>query len=147
MARQRNFRAEYERRLELGRSRGLSRQEARGHARTPERPLGALRNPTRYSDTIRRRFDFYEALARTALGAAALARVNARRIRAGKGPILIERPALPGPRIRQTTWPNFEEAEPHGAGVPPPYVRYYLHPDGVTVEIERGERQRRRRAA
>lgn len=39
MARQRNFKAEYERRLAKAAARGLSRSQARGHARAGEAPI------------------------------------------------------------------------------------------------------------
>lgn len=149
MARQRDFAAEYARRLELGRQRGESRTQARGHRATPERPIGALRDPARYSAAIRRRFDFYEALASTPLGRTALARFNLRRQRAGLPVIVIGRPPDPGPGERQGTTGSLEEAERHTqiGTTDPKYVRIYLSPEGYTWSISPAETRRRRRAA
>lgn len=56
--RNRDYRAEYARRIELGRERGLSTKAARGHITV----LDALANPERHQDWLRRHPDQVEAL-------------------------------------------------------------------------------------
>lgn len=139
-------RQSYGERIARGLARGLTRQEARGHRETPEHPLRALGAPERYATAIRRGWDRYTALAETPAGRKALARANQRRREQGKGPIVLGYPPYPGPGLRQTTFESFEEAEPHGQGIPPDYTTYYLSPDGVTLEVRRGQRSRKRAA-
>lgn len=147
MARQRNFRAEYQRRLSRGLERGGTRQEARGHGAAPERPIRSLSDPIRWQDYIKRRFDAIDALANTPAGARRLARFNAAREAEGKPRIVIGYPPDVHPGSRQFTYDTLEDAERHVAGVPPSYARIYLSPEGWTSEIDRSERRSRRRAA
>lgn len=146
MAHPRNYHAEYQRRLDLGRSRGLTQQESRGHGRTPERPLQALGDPARWGNYIRQNFDRIDALQNTPAGVRALARVNDRRRKEGKAPIVIGPPPDPGAGVRQFTSDSFAEAENRSAGPPPDYVTLYIWRGGFTVEKRSGVHRRRRAA-
>lgn len=145
MARQREYRAEYQRRLSRGLERGLSRGEARGHGRAPEHPERAFSDPYRWQSYLVR------LAGRRPLRPTeerALARLNDRRRREGKAPIVFAFRPMPGPGTRQGEAATLEEADEASDGPPPDYKTIYLTPEGWLWEKRAGiGRGRRRRAA
>lgn len=131
MARQRDTKAEYARRVASGRARGLSRQEARGHG-----PTGAPEHPERL-------YRPGEAEKRPRY----LQRLNDRRAAENKAPLDFGGPPEPRPGHHQFTYDTLEDAERHTAGVPNPYRRIYITREGFVAVIERQEHRSRRRAA
>jgi hypothetical protein len=125
----RNYRDEYARRVARGVARGKTRQEARGHGQTPEHPEQVFRRPER--------FPVYRA------------RLNQRRMKEGKPPLLIgEQPAPLAPGQRREEVDTLEEAERATQGIPLNYVRIYATSRGTWIyEIDRRESRYRRRAA
>lgn len=80
MARKRDYQSEYRRRIERAEARGLSRSQARGHAKAGERALRAPQNP----ELARARLEAAIRILRTkgnAQRAAAEAKVSAERFR------------------------------------------------------------------
>jgi hypothetical protein len=137
----------YQRRIARGLAQGLSRQEARGHAASPERPIRALSNPHRYEGWMRRHYNMAFQLARTRAGRQRLARLNAARAEQGLGPVIIGEPPAPGYQVRQRTMPSLAAADdvirPIGQ---PAYTRVYFGREGVVFEIDPGRAARRRAA-
>src|SRR4029077_6895680 len=106
MARTRNYKQEYARRIAKY---PANRTKARGHGGTsvlgptPERPIRALSSPERYQDYIRRHLDQLTALAHTSSGEQALGRANDRRALENKARLVLGPPPDPDRNRRQGT--------------------------------------------
>lgn len=139
-------RQSYQQRIARGLARGLTRQEARGHGESPERPIRALASPERYLGYLRRNWATAQRIASTPAGARAWATANDRRLRENKASLVLGPPGDVAPGQRQNTVESLSEAERQTSGIPAPYARIYIHPGGFTVEIDRREGRRRRAA-
>src|SRR4029077_12010968 len=115
MARTRNYKQEYARRVALGRARGETRQQARGHRTTPERPERAFRAPERFPDY--------------------LDRLNDRRALKNKAPLQIGRPPDPDRTRRQGTTDSLEEAERRTEGAPLGYKSIFVWGGQFTWQV------------